>query len=61
MSVAAILAIIAALAPYIPEAMQDVNSIINRINGGESLQDLIAEFESKKNDLPGLPFGQGTE
>jgi hypothetical protein len=58
MTVATALAIFAALAPYIPEGMEDINSIINRIKGGESLADLQAEFESKRNDLQDLPFGQ---
>ena len=58
MSVAAILAIIAALVPYIPQGIEDINSIINRIKGGESIDALIAEFEAKRNDLEDLTFGQ---
>ena len=56
MPIAAILSIIAAIVPYIPEGLQDLNAIVNRIKGGESLADLEAEFEAKRDDLPDLPF-----
>ena len=58
MSVAAILAIIAALVPYIPGGITDFNAIVARIKGGESLDTLIAEFEAKRDDLENLDFGQ---
>ena len=58
MPIAAILAIIAALVPYIPEGITDFNAIVARIKGGESLEALIAEFEKKRNDLSDLSFGQ---
>ena len=58
MPIAAILAIIAAIVPYIPEGVTDINAIITRMKGGETLEDLIAEFEAKRDDLEPLPFGQ---
>ena len=58
MPIAAILSIIAAIVPYIPEGLQDLNAIVNRIKGGESLDELIAEFEAKRSDLENLTFGQ---
>ena len=58
MPIAAILSIIAALVPYLPEAEIDFNAIVTRIKGGETLEALIAEFEAARDDLEDLPFGQ---
>lgn len=60
MPIAAILSIVAALVPYLPEAVIDFNAIVTRIKGGESLADLIAEFETKRDDLEDLTFGQAS-
>ena len=58
MTVAIAFNMIALILQYAPELKDDIQSFIVRINGGEKLEDLIAEFEAKANDLPDLTFGQ---
>ena len=50
--------IISTIIQYAPELKDDIQSFVARLNGGEKLEDLIAEFEAKANDLPDLTFGQ---
>ena len=58
METAAIIQLIAIMLPVAQKAGLDVYSIIQGLQTGRTTEDLIAEAEAKRNDLPPLGFGQ---
>lgn len=56
METAAIIQLIVTLAPYAIKAGVDIADIIVRFQSGETVEELIAEAEKKRNDLPDLTF-----
>ena len=57
MEVAAIIQLIVILLPVAEKAGLDIYQLVEGIKTGKTTDQLIAEAESKRNDLPELDFG----
>lgn len=56
METAAIVQLIVTLAPYAIKAGISIAEIVARYQSGATVDEIIAELESKRNDLPELDF-----
>jgi hypothetical protein len=56
METAAIVQLIITLAPYAIKAGVDIAQIVARYQSGATMEEIIAEVEAKRNDLPDLDF-----